>query len=82
MIEFAALKSGHHCVGGGDDGETKSQDLLRAHRISVPLSTSHTASFNTQLSLTIEGEGLEMPSNLPKVTQLKQARARLEILAG
>ena len=22
MTEFAALKSGHHCVGGGDDGET------------------------------------------------------------
>jgi hypothetical protein len=82
MIEFAALKSGHHCVGGGDDGETTSQDLLRAHHVSVPLYTSHTASFNTQHSWTIEGEGSELPSDSPKFTQPKQARARLEILAG
>ena len=60
----------------------RSQDLLRAHHVSVPLYTSHTASFNTQHSLTIEGEGSEMPSDSPKFTQPKQAQARLEILAG
>ena len=81
MTEFAALKSGHHCVGGGGGGTT-SQDLLRAHHVSVPLYTSHTASFNTQHSLTTEGEGSELPSDSPTFTQPKQARARLEILAG